>query len=144
MNLPQVIARVIAFSMFFSSTQGSGEHLKPGWNGGQTFIFLSIHIFALFAIKLRLSRHWWGRKHMGRYEFGMKVLADLLSAVCSVLVYSNIRPLMANERKDREGKEDFVNRAKEDHKYSTTFFAHFYFFVLVLVENIVLTAWEAI
>ena len=35
-----------------------------------------------------------------------------------------------------------MDRVKKAHNNNTTFYTHFYFFVLVLPENVVLTAWE--
>ena len=146
--LLQAIARVIAFSMFFASTRGS--------NSEETVTFLCVHILAIFAINLCFSRHWhgWRLRTKGKYELGKRVFVDLVAAVCSSLVYSNIRLLpMADERKEEEkhstgGGEVYC--LPHTHCFGThpnkggIFYSHFFFYVLVLVENVILTAWEAI
>ena len=106
--LLQVIARVIAFSIFFSSSQGS--------HGGETILFFTIHIILVFAIRLRFSRQW--RKvlnesdNLKKYEFMIRLLIEILNAFLSCLVYIELRPpptayenrppLKANERKMRK------------------------------------------
>ena len=104
----QVIARVVAFSIFFSSAQGS--------HGGETVLFFTIHIILVFAIRLRFSRQW--RKVMNerddlkKYEFMMRLTLEVLNAFLSCLVYIELRPPptayeskpppTANERKMRK------------------------------------------
>lgn len=154
--LLQVIARVIAFSMFFSSAQGS--HHK------ETLAFFSIHIILVFAIRLRFSRQWrhvmkerfsgqWSKVMKERkYEFMIRLLLEILNAFLSCLVYIELRhPPTAydkkirdgkDEKKIRDGRDDFMDRVKKAHYNNTTFYAHFYFFILILVENVILTAWE--
>ena len=156
--LLQVIARVIAFSMFFSSAQGS--HHK------ETLAFFSIHIILVFAIRLRFSRQWrhvmkerfsgqWSKVMKERkYEFMIRLLLEILNAFLSCLVYIELRhPPTAydkkirdgkDEKKIRDGRDDFMDRVKKAHYNNTTFYAHFYFFILILVENIILTAWEEV
>ena len=145
--LLQVVARIIAFSMFFSTSISANPDGHQG-----TYIFLALHISAVFLIKLRFSRHWRSDKiKKGRYEIAVMVFTDFASAVCSCLVYCDIRPMSIERRKrveDEEGTtgpvEDIVAKAKEDHKLNTTFFTHFYFLLLVFVENIILTCWPHI
>ena len=135
--LLQVIGRVIAFSMFMSASKGS--------NVPETLIFLGIHITLVFVIKLCYSR----KEHVKIYELKMynvrmRILMDLLASACSCLVYIDIRDSQeANVRKCRDCREGIdIERLKEDHKSSTTFYSYFYFFFLVLVENIIMAAWE--
>ena len=47
-----------------------------------------------------------------------------------------------DDKKIIDGKEDFMDRVKKAHYNNTTFYTHFYFFILVLMENVILTAWE--
>ena len=138
--LLQAIARVIAFSMLFSSSKGS--------SGGETVTFLAIHIILVFFIRLHSTKQWVKARKREGYTFGwydlsIKFLVDIVAAFCSCLVYCNIRhPPPTNDKRDIKRKD--FNKGKEDHKYTTTFFSHFSFFVLVLVENSILTAWEGI
>ena len=135
--LLQVIGRVIAFSMFMSASKGS--------NMPETLIFLGIHITLVFVIKLCYSRKENVKIYKLRmYNVRMRILMDFLASACSCLVYIDIRDSQeANVKKCRDCKEGIdIETLKEDHKSSTTFFTYFYFFVLVLVENIIMAAWE--
>ena len=135
--LLQVIGRVIAFSMFMSASKGS--HVP------ETLIFLGIHITLVFVIKLCYSRQDHVKfSQLGMREVRMRLLMDLLGAACSCLVFIDIRySPKASVRKYKDCREGIdIERLKEDHKISTTFYTYFYFFFLVLVENIILAAWE--
>ena len=84
--LLQAIARVIAFSMLFSSSKGS--------SGGETVTFLAIHIILAFFIRLLSTKQWVKARKREGYTFGwydliMKFLVDIVAAFCSCLVYCN-------------------------------------------------------
>ena len=138
-----VCARVIAFSIYFSSVQAS--------KGDETAIFFTIHIIAVFAIRLCFSRQWgqvmedWKRNDGMKWrEFIKKLLYEFGSACLSCLVYIELRPSPSEfeKKKIRRGEEDFMESVKEAQYNNTTFYTHFFFFLLVLVENVFLIAWE--
>ena len=144
--LLQVVARTIAFSLFFATVNNDNAYNGPG-----ILSFLAIHVFAVFAINLVFSRHWLGKRgSMGWYEIAINVFTDLASAICSCLVYCNINPKSPGTKEKKERKcdrghvEDIVEKAKKDHKNNTTFYTQFFFFLLVFVENAILASWPLI